>query len=225
MARPIKGQTFWDRVWIHAEVLENGCIVFNGHRDECGYGRISKDGKLVRIHREVYKYLHPEEKITGVIMHSCDNPACINWEHLSHGTQAENIADMEAKGRRVVLKGEQQHDAKLKNQDVKHIRYLAKTDLSTVLIARHYDVSETVIQKIVKCKTWTHVDGIEENVDLYISIKNLIKNNGRIYEKDIYDIRRKIANGVPCSDIAKEYEVSSKTIRLIRNGKIWTHVK
>lgn len=224
MARPIKGQTFWDRVWSNAEVLDNGCVVFNGHRDECGYGRISKDGKLVRIHREVYKYLHPDEELTGVIMHSCDNPACINWEHLSHGTQAENIADMVSKGRRVVLKGERQHDAKLKDDDVRQIRYLCDMGIAIPKIAKHFDVSEASIGLIKAGKTWKHIEGRLENYQLYSELSKTVNRIG-LKENDIPEIRRKIANGVPCSDIAKFYEVSSKTIRLIRNGQIWKHVK
>lgn len=156
MARPVKGTTFWDRVWSNAEVLDNGCVVFNGHRDECGYGRISKDGKLVRIHREVYKYLHPDEAINGVIMHSCDNPACINWEHLSHGTQAENIADMESKGRRIVLKGSEQKQAKLKESDIPNIRLLLRNGYSCSQIAKQYDVSEGAIQQIKSGRRWKH---------------------------------------------------------------------
>lgn len=157
MARPIKGQTFWDRVWLNAKVLENGCVEFTGHKDECGYGRISKEGKLVRVHREVYKYLHPDEEITGVIMHSCDNPACINWEHLSHGTQAENIADMVAKGRRVTVKGSNQRDAKLHENDIPDIRFLLNQGISCEKIGKSYDVSPEAIRAIKKFRTWNHV--------------------------------------------------------------------
>ena len=126
MARPEKGVTFWDRVNQHVIYAENGCHLFMGAKDSCGYGRITKDRKLVRVHREVWKLHNPNQEITGVIMHSCDTPNCINPEHLSHGTQADNIADMVEKGRRVTVKGSAQKDAKLSESDIPVIRKMLK---------------------------------------------------------------------------------------------------
>jgi len=158
MGRPKKGTTFWDRVEMQTVQQENGCMVFTGHKDDCGYGRITKDGKLVRIHREVWKLHNPAMEITGVIMHSCDNPACVNPAHLSHGTQADNIADMVAKGRRVTLKGSRQHDAKLTEADIPKIRELAADPkVPMYKIAAMYGVSDTVIRNIRNGKNWGHV--------------------------------------------------------------------
>jgi hypothetical protein len=157
MARPFKGTTFWDRVNMHVVIDEKGCHLFNGHLDECGYGRISRDGKLVRVHREVWKLHHPDQEITGVIMHSCDTPNCVNPEHLSHGTQADNIADMVAKGRRVTVKGSAQKDSKLTEADIPVIRNMLATGVTGYRISKIYKVSEQVIRNIKQGKNWTHV--------------------------------------------------------------------
>jgi hypothetical protein len=157
MARPFKGTTFWDRVNMHVVIDENGCHLFNGHLDECGYGRISRDGKLIRVHREVWKLHHPDQEITGVIMHSCDTPNCVNPDHLSHGTQADNIADMVAKGRRVTVKGSAQKDAKLTEADIPVIRNMLATGVTGYRISKIYKVSEQVIRNIKQGKNWTHV--------------------------------------------------------------------
>lgn len=157
MARPKNGTTFWDRVNQHVVYAENGCHLFKGHIDDCGYGRISKDGKLVRIHREVWKLHNPNQDITGVIMHSCDTPNCINPEHLSHGTQADNIADMVAKGRRVTVKGSAQKDAKLTEADIPVIREMLNSGKSGYSISKKYGVSEQTIRFIKQGKTWKHV--------------------------------------------------------------------
>ena len=162
MARPKKGVTFWDRVNAYVVKHENGCHLFNGHLDECGYGRISKDGKLVRVHREIWKLHNPNQEITGVIMHSCDTPNCINPEHLSHGTQADNIADMVEKGRRVTVKGSAQKDAKLTELDIPKIRQRLKYGATYANIARDYFVSETTIRFIDIGKTWKHVPLTED---------------------------------------------------------------
>lgn len=79
----------------------DGCWIWNGRLDEYGYGRVDDLRQVpVRVHRASY------ERATGVtlsrdvyLMHSCDKPACINPEHLTPGTQKENIRDMWAKGR------------------------------------------------------------------------------------------------------------------------------
>lgn len=78
------------------------CLEWNGLLDKDGYGRVKKDGEGKRAHRTIFEIwfgrtLTPEQ----VLLHACDNPKCFNPFHLSIGSQAENVADMDAKGRRV----------------------------------------------------------------------------------------------------------------------------
>ena len=76
-----------------------GCLIWRAGHDSDGYGRIQHDGQKVRVHRLAWE-LHngpiPEDLL---ILHSCDNPPCCEIGHLRMGTQAENIADREARGR------------------------------------------------------------------------------------------------------------------------------
>ena len=157
MARPFRHETFWDRVEKHVVINENGCHIFNGCRNHNGYGRINKDGKNVFVHREVFRKHNPEIEMTGVIMHTCDIPNCVNPEHLKHGTVADNVADMVAKGRRVTVKGSNQPDAKLHEGDIPAIRLRLQTNESCTTIARDYNVSASAIRSIEKGRTWTHV--------------------------------------------------------------------
>jgi len=107
MARPKAGVTFWDRVYSHTEIkygdnpfsTAEGCHLFKGHRNADGYGRIYRDGKLVFVHREIWKEAHGQIPEKMNVCHKCDTPNCINIHHLFLGTQAENVADMWAKGR------------------------------------------------------------------------------------------------------------------------------
>lgn len=157
MARPKKGTTFWDRVYEHVIYAENGCHLFTGAKDSCGYGRITKDRKLVRIHREMWKLHNPNQEITGVIMHSCDTPNCVNPEHLSHGTQSENVADMREKGRERYLYGNQQSQAKLDDEKVKIIKQKLEIGVTCARLARDFNVSEAAIRNIKMGRRWTHV--------------------------------------------------------------------
>jgi hypothetical protein len=76
------------------------CLVWDGYRDNKGYGRINIGQRMKSVHRTVwvlrYGEIPPE---TPCVLHRCDNPPCCNVGHLFLGTVADNNADMIAKGR------------------------------------------------------------------------------------------------------------------------------
>jgi hypothetical protein len=75
------------------------CIEFDGYRTPLGYGRKWHAGAMWLAHRLALLELYVP--IAGmVVMHRCDNPPCVNPDHLTVGTVADNNADMDAKGRR-----------------------------------------------------------------------------------------------------------------------------
>lgn len=77
------------------------CIDPGRKGDKDGYGTITIGGKFRRLHRKVYADHHglDLETMGGILMHTCDNPRCINVEHLKLGTTQSNVADRQAKGR------------------------------------------------------------------------------------------------------------------------------
>lgn len=80
--------------------MVSGCWNFAGCKAHDGYGRVKRGGKNLMAHRyALSEYLGRPLKDGCVVLHSCDNPSCINPEHLSEGTQADNIRDCIAKGR------------------------------------------------------------------------------------------------------------------------------
>lgn len=81
------------------EVASNGCWNWTGKQNQHGYGVITVDGRETRAHRAMYFMLNPTTDATLVVMHTCDNPRCINPDHLKLGTQKENMMDMHNKGR------------------------------------------------------------------------------------------------------------------------------
>lgn len=107
--------------------MDTPCVEFAGYITPYGYGQHRHKGKNQQAHRVAYCEHHgiPIEDIADVVIrHKCDNRACINWEHLEPGTQADNIRDMDERGRRVAvtLKGVANGHASLTQEQVAEIR-------------------------------------------------------------------------------------------------------
>jgi len=126
----------------------------------CGYARIEeptgvRPSRTLGAHRVAYELFVgpiPEGKH---ILHHCDNPGCVNPEHLFLGTQADNVKDSVAKGRQA--RGERNGSAKLTQQQVQEIRdqYQPRShEFGSYALARRYDVDQSNIILIVHGETW-----------------------------------------------------------------------
>ena len=93
-----------DRFWSHVDTAGE-CWEWTGARNtqRGGYGTFTESRKsghrIWRAHRLAYELTYGPIPPGLVILHQCDNPACVRPDHLMAGTQADNIADMMAKGR------------------------------------------------------------------------------------------------------------------------------
>ncbi len=83
--------------------LPTGCMEWQACKSPNGYGLITgrrgNKHRNVLAHRAAWMLVHGDIPDGMVIMHACDNPSCVNHEHLRLGTQKDNIADMIAKKR------------------------------------------------------------------------------------------------------------------------------
>lgn len=109
----------------------------------------------MRAHRYAYEQAHGPIPEGFVILHECDNPSCINPEHLRAGTQADNLADMTDKGRRARVHGEEHHATSLTDDQVRAIRRAKHAPRK--LLAKRYGISPGVVSDIRSRRTWAHV--------------------------------------------------------------------
>lgn len=134
----------------------NGCIEWTGSSDQKGYGQLRIDGKLIKAHRFAWSRVNGPIPEGMLVLHSCDNPKCVNVDHLRVGTHKDNMADMDDRNRRVNRqnKGEDCVGSKLTEDQVRQIRTDNRRQID---IADDYGISQSVVSKIKLYQTWGHV--------------------------------------------------------------------
>lgn len=141
------------------------CWNWTGGKIPSGYGRTFFKRRCEYAHR-VSWYLHYRVMPTCCVLHHCDNPACVNPNHLFLGTMKDNMLDRDSKGRThhppsEIWQGEKSPAAKLTTELVLLIRKIPKY-VSHASIARELSVSGGAISLIRRRMTWTHISVVAE---------------------------------------------------------------
>lgn len=142
---------------ISKEYHVDGCWVYK-NTNQAGYGRITINQKDVLAHRYSYEINYGFISHDLCVCHKCDNPSCVNPDHLFLGTLKDNYDDMVSKGRRAPYqKGSGHWKSKLNEQQVLEIKEKLKNGEGVTQIGRDYNVAHTLISRIKNGTRWKHV--------------------------------------------------------------------
>lgn len=150
-------EPFWDKVQRSTDPA-NCWVWLRGCGGE-GYGNVWWHGKMDLAHRVAYSLENGGELPEQRVLHTCDNPLCVNPAHLWLGTRGDNNADRDAKGRSRSgsQPGELNPRSTLAEPDVRMIRKAYANGAPQVELARLFEVSKSCICDIIHRRRWSHV--------------------------------------------------------------------
>ena len=128
--------------------VSSGCWEWNKPLSNNGYGSMWVKPKLLMSHRLSYM-IHKGPIGPGlVICHTCDNPKCVNPDHLWSGTIADNNKDRHVKGRTA---------SKLTEKQVLEIRKQYASGAFGTTLAKQLNVNNATVYNVINRETWQHI--------------------------------------------------------------------
>ena len=142
--------TFKEKFWNQVDIKNfDECWEFSKKIYKNGYGCFRINGNDILAHKISWIINNGIRKTGLVIMHSCDNRKCVNPNHLSMGTNQDNILDMINKNRQNIPLGENNFRCKLSKKDIYEIKILKMDGISAMELSKIFNVSRPQIYRIL----------------------------------------------------------------------------
>jgi len=205
----------------HVKNPETGCWNWTLSLGKRGYGYMSINDTNTMAHRVSYEIFVGPVPDGLFVLHSCDNPQCMNPDHLHIGTHEDNMREMMERKRSCA--GEKQAFAKLTNETVLQAIEMHKAGESACSLAKKFNVSSTSMLYALEGRTWSSVTGLtpRENKP---KMQGTLCHAAKLCDADVVEILRLSASGMRGSKIAPLFNVSHALISGILLGKTWKHV-
>lgn len=147
------------------KINNNGCWEWVKNRNKDGYGGLRYKSKTWMAHRLSYTFYKGPIPEGMLVCHKCDNPPCINPDHLFIGNNSDNMMDAYRKGRwkgvlgyrKKTCKGENHWYSKFKPEIILEIRKLFKSGLRIIDICNKYNMNHATVSDICKRRSWKHL--------------------------------------------------------------------
>lgn len=163
----MKADAFWRRVNkqgpepSHVPGL-GPCWLWTGTKDRKGYGRLyvrhEHGRRTTGAHRHGYQLVNGPIDPGTLVLHRCDNPLCVNPDHLFLGTQADNMADAKEKGR-LATASELPQTVLTEEQVVRAIREISEGASTMRELAQEFGVTDATLNSAVRgTKSWQHLE-------------------------------------------------------------------
>lgn len=212
-------ERFWGKVSVAGP---EECWEWLSCKNNKGYGLFSCRGLGFKnkqlAHRLSYFNANGGIMLRKHILHSCDNPACVNPHHLSIGTAKDNMVDAARKGR--------SGNMIVSTADSIQLMWDYIAGVSHAELAEKYGVSERTIPDFIggKSRKWIYDEPGAPTREQMNAAKRK-KPGAKITKSDAADIKKMIRNGVSGASIAKLFNISRASVSDIRTGKTWKDVE
>lgn len=140
------------------EVTASDCWEFKMKPMASGHCRMMIDGKPILVHRLAYELWVAPIPEGLLVRHKCDNPPCMNPDHLEPGTHQDNRDDVMLRGNPIFKRGEDHYAAILDEDKVRSIRSLYANGSRQTELSKMFGVSNGAIRKVVHRISWKDVN-------------------------------------------------------------------
>lgn len=128
--------------------VSSGCEEWQSTLNQAGYGKFYFEGRQVVASRVSYLLFKGDIPRGGWVLHHCDNPKCVNPDHLYLGTAKENARDREARGRG--MKGRRRHRPPHTAELISACRDLHVNGKSQQAIAKEFGISQPSVSRFIR---------------------------------------------------------------------------
>lgn len=146
-----------DDVFAFAKPVESGCWEWTKALSTKGYGVFTIEDRWTLAHRAAFISRNGPIADEMLVLHRCDNPKCINPDHLFLGSHSDNMKDCISKGRRPPKTGSRNKMSRFKEADIIEMRAMRSQGAMIKDIAKKFSTSKNHVSAILNRRSWSHV--------------------------------------------------------------------